>query len=435
MKKVNWKLVQLLVIVLALVSCGDDGDQPLPSTNPPPTTANPVNILTINIGSSRFGPDSENWIFINTEDGLLMDVKQVANGQTVSFISDIDVPDFNVTWFQQKVSPNVNTPGLQEYFFQTYGLISKGSNLTWSNLPDAQPINPFSQGSASLSISNYFDSVDPKSAIGISNGFNPSLFSSEIEPTMFSNNIFTANIPLRFAQGSSDAEFFISAYRGGVPVYAFPKGIANGADVMLDFNDFLEFDHVINFNNTFSAGTIIGFFNSNGFINNTRRYLLSSTDFMFSTSSAGNLRSVGYNDGFDSYLTFLTGNGFIYNKLGSAPSTFQAPQQTSVVDVNSDNIQNFEFSTSESFIYYRAAWQRIRDQDIIVWTITGSNGSKFKITSVPSQIANKFPVLTLDLDFGSVRIVKYISDYTFADELDRIFLFKNPNEEEFFTLF
>lgn len=426
-------ILHLLVAGSFLISCSDDGDPQATVNNPPgitpPVNTNPVNILTVQVGSNRFVADSENWIFINTEDGELLDLKQVENGQTVNFTSAKDVAKFNVTWFEQKLNTFVSFPSEQSYNFITYLSISKGSELVLSNKPEVQQDTP-STGNVQLSISDYFESDIPIATLALSNGFYLPLSPNEITESMFVNNTFTANVPLIFDIGSSISSLFIAGYRGGTPVFAFPQGIAIDGSVNLNFNNFQEFDHVIDVAGAVDAA-IVGRLDVGG---TSRRYVLSGTSLLFNSIPTNSSKKIAYNDGFDSYNTVVIGSKFRYVKNGSAPSTFEMPQSAPTIEVLSNSMQDFDFTVSGPYTFFRTGWLKINFQDnsVTQWSIVGSPESRFSMNSIPPDLAAKFPALSLDLNFGKVTITNYLSDFTYADQLDRLFLFKEPEVEELF---
>lgn len=389
----------LIVVPIVYFSCTNNTDEIKSSV----TIIVDSNLLT--------GDPEELYFFISNDQGDVLDTKKVEANNETKLSTNAALDHVSLTLCR------MNKTAIQEnHVFSTF-----------LNIPtNGEPINfikgkftlGIPVGSAKISIENYTSSAN---SIVFSNGHDKyTALNTFISSKVLTGTTLITEITLL----EDNSEIVICATKSSDPVYLKLTGVKPNDDISVNFNDFLNYSEKIDLNlTTQSSSSLMGFKNGS-----TER-----GHFLFVRSNVLSLPYLGYLNGYDSYysaLTSITSNGAIsYEKLGSLPSAINFTQPS--LTVFAQEINNFNFSLSESYTYRVSIWSHLDTSSPNVntfdWFVRGDTGQQ-KL-SIPQELLDKYSFLQMDkLEYKSTRVIKCV-DCSYESFVKEFFSTQRENHE------
>lgn len=306
----------------------------------------------------------DNWIFATNDAGEVLDVKSYAAGETITLVSNKADDKINITFFNYTALPALS-------IFSTFASIPRGTLLHFEKF-DAPTLQ---EGKATFMISNY---TNGSSQLQFSNGH------SYVTHTSSYNN--ETDMDVSFSGVPSD--FLSTAYRAGVPVYNWARGVKDGDIIKRDFEtDFIPFPHQRKLD--FEGGMDFLVYGTDA--NSATVPILVRSQ--FSGTSDAYKPTIGYVDGFVSYWILVLNsqsNGTVsYQSDGEPDLSFTMP--TFKFSLHSNGMQDLSFSFSEDYSYYHTSWDYLQGAENIRWVFNAPAGEPVKGLSIPNEIKVKYP--------------------------------------------
>jgi hypothetical protein len=212
-------LQAILVCVLLLVSCKDDGDEQAAAS-----------IFTVNIVGNYLETESKGWVFLSKSDGTVVQTFKIANAGTYKLTAPADHRDgdlYTVTIFEHIQALS------QTYSFKSYTSLNPGIvNFDKKNFPA-------SVGTHSVSISNVPVSETPdKIASFGSFGINSQLSSG----TQLGNSL---SAKTRMFKSEDNIYYFYATADATVPKYTLFSGAKSGEGKVVDYNAMVPMENKV----------------------------------------------------------------------------------------------------------------------------------------------------------------------------------------------
>lgn len=401
-------LLPFLLTTLLFINCSKD-ETPAPNPDAKEQLEpKPEVYFTLNVADNYTPQDNEDWIIIHDNTGKILDYSQLENGSNYIFEAlENDLPNsFSITTFRHVL---LTSSMASRFFLSTYPEILKGSIWNYSLSPNGGPreTNPTVPGLFSIEVQNipgYIEStlsslenISPIRSYTYQRGSN-NLSLQEID--IYEDN----NYLLSILDSNNDLK------------YTTVENVENNLQVVLNYNDFLNFDNyvIINLPNQeieytyFINGLAadIEYIGNDGFMYQ-HNLILSEGKLPFNQLKLGYLDEFAKNKTYFSITMKDEGYSYSYNKQGTRPEAIVIPEKPSFV-INGESINNFEFTTSMEYLYSSSSWFALEETsgpppelggpnpDSTNWTVFAAPNSNPKIDEIPSQITAKYPNLNLD---------------------------------------
>jgi hypothetical protein len=364
-----------------LVSCqkGDDTDS--------------QTILTLQVDAD-YGLLGDNWVFVTDGTGAVLAAEPFAKGKTVTLTSEKRLDKVDVTIFYYWEVPLGVVDN--RISFNTYAGVPVGTVM---HLKATIPSDLGTEKQAHFTFSN-FDGGD----IMFSNGKED--YNYRLVDDVQGNE---ANVPF---YGGGD--ILMSAYRSGVPVYNWARGVSDGDEVSRDFaNDFTPLEHQMTLN--FEGKNTARVTASNS-ATDEAFYIMDT--YFIPKAYASDHPVIGAVDGFNVFYTTVTNtkaNGqVVYEKAGAFNTAFTIPTFTFSL-VKSD-IQDYAFTFSQDYTYHMAEWSYIASSSYIWWDVHAPTGTTVKGLTVPADIVAKYPAIDMSkFAFNYASFTQVIEGWSFLE--------------------
>ncbi len=372
--------------------------------------------------------DSDNWIIIHDQSGNLLDFSSYEQGETLIFEqlnSNLEkVVSLNVTK-SSHFSSNIDLNN-----FYTYVNIQKGAVWNLASTEESGINYSFSEVSNPIKKPSLINEKTIQNNITVSNipgikKYNITSPSTGVISADFNKNE-SSTLSLLDITLETDITYII--YVGdlqGNQKYLFFGGEESNPNLEFDYNDFLEFDNLIETN--LPSNSYL-FTVSRGYQNATalgRGYEMTvELDF-----GQPVLSQLGYISGFESYSTnfqiTLDDYSYGYLDVGQIPTQIVIRDRP-MFSVTNPSLNEFKFETNQEYKWSESLWEYSNRPENITysvtrWSILNAKGLYSTIGSLPEEIVNKYPSLEIQkLSYN--KTVLNITDETYQDFIDRSFV-------------
>jgi hypothetical protein len=362
-----------ILVAFAFLSCDNENEDALPNRV----------VFELEVLPNVFSETEEHYIIATAPDGTYLGMTAFRNGQTVMIDSAIaSLPDkINIT--RVVFSPATNSNLTNSYYVDTHTDVPVGSKWFYKRPGSAYGL----VGSATINVANF-----PSGAfysISSINGY----FGGSIQGN-------SSNASLHANLAANPSELFIGTV-GTLqdPRYYRTDAISAGSTLNLDFQtDFHAYDNtvIIPADNNFTIASIRGFNRPIAEVDDPN---FGSHEFGLYTATNANGIRLGFNGGYESYLTlwaYSTPDGSaLYEKSGVAPvqTDFTPIHRHGIVQ--STDMNNFEYSTTGAFHYLSSYYSSQDAESRLSWSVQRPVGSTNKIiTDLPERIKTIYPALS-----------------------------------------
>lgn len=356
----------------------------------------------------------DNWIFISTLTGEVLDYKPFESGDIIEFEKlSTEIPDFfNITLlssFRDIVQDN------STYRLITYSKINKGSKWYLKPEEDTDALS-LSRGGKLEDVILFVNNVPPSDI----SGFNPQITfdisdtygltgeSNQPLVTNIENDLYTLAINYDLYENSRESLVVVKDNNQNSK-YAFISNSQADKEITLDYNSFKEFDNFLGFtlptNTRFYFSRIQAFENIEDFSFSGGYFLNDS----FSQNLTKNPIPLVYLDQFENYLTSILVStndnyDYSYTKYGSKPEEILFPESIPSISINDKSIANFNFSTESNFKRHTSTWRfrsnnfsnSISERKSTDWNIHSQNSDPIVIFDLPEEIKELYTDINIE---------------------------------------
>ncbi len=404
MRLVNYSLVFILFFLFA--NCTKD-ETPAPkpdaeeNSNPEPQEPQepqPEVYFILNVNENVHTEKSDDWIFIHSESGDLLDSKSIESGEFVFEMDSDKIPEkFTITLF------HFHTEYSNNYRLTTFTEISKGTYWYWQDLYDFRTwsqgdsygnftfkVNDFDNAPINTIISNEFGLIDNSTTFGFIN----EVWEVSGGPAIYDKDDYISTIMTE----AGELKYYI--YENVLNQGSFNYFFENPLSYK---NDYLNFDNVIQID--LPDNYYLFDLNVMGFQENQEYqrdgFVISSINSAFSTHNFEKV-PVGFLNRFDKYiidfiLEWDKGNHTYQNQTyGERPQQIVVPEIPSYTITN-NSFQNFSFDTDFKFQWKRDLWgASATPGKSIQWNVYSSSDYNSPFGELPEEFANKYPEINLN---------------------------------------
>ncbi|WP_437395933.1 hypothetical protein [Flagellimonas lutimaris] len=413
----------LLGILFICYGCSKDESQP-PNPNPTegeePTTENPeeqepemVTYFTFEALTNT--GDTDDWVIIHDENGVLLDFKSFEFGDNFEFqvLKEEPHPDnFTITLFNYKNS----VEGEMLHTFKSYPNISAESH--WKYTSNAGANNDSARDSSTGSFNITIKNVSPKYRwISDRNGILVATGGPDLPG--FTGNYTHENIPIY-----DNPDFFFTIYDSSNNLkYYSIENVSDGDDITLDYSDFKSFDSYLevelpNTTSTYKLSSISAVFEDDQSMNLSGGKF---TSYFFADAEPPSPLKLGYLDTYSKYLSIISYNSdeflYAYTKFGDRPDEIIIPENKSITILN-ESIYNYQFETNLDFQMKDVLWEvtegeRYVDLVQTTWNIFSAPSFSGTIGEIPTEIQEAYSNLKIeDLNLTSTSLHLDFINYT-----------------------
>ncbi|MBA4745466.1 MAG: hypothetical protein H2058_09410 [Muricauda sp.] len=413
----------LLGIFLICYGCSkDESQQPNPNptggeepTNENPEEQEPEMVTYFTFEALTNTGDTDDWIIIHDENGLLLDFKPFEFGDMFEFqVSEEETQPNNltITLFNYKNS----VEGEMLHTIKSYPNISAESH--WKYTPNAganndPPRNP-STGSFNVTVEN----VSPKYR-WISDRQGILVATSGPDLPGFTSNYTHENIPIY-----DNPDFFFTIYDSSNNLkYHSIENVSDGDDIILDYSDFKSFDSYLevtlpNTTSTYKLSSISAVFDDDQSVSLRGGKF---TSYFFADAEPPVPLKLGYLDAYSKYLSIISYYtdefAYAYTKFGDKPESIIIPENKSIT-VLDESIYNYQFETNLDYQMKDVLWEvkegeRYVDLIQTNWNVVSAPDFSGTIGEIPEEIQQAYPNLRIeDLNLTSTSLHLDFINYT-----------------------
>ncbi|NVN16939.1 hypothetical protein GUA46_01190 [Muricauda sp. HICW] len=427
----------LMGILVICYGCSKNESQP-PNPNPTgedeqeePTTENPeeqepemVTYFTFEALTNT--GDTDDWIIIHDENGVLVDFKPFEFGDIFEFQVPEEQPqpdNLTITFFKYKNSVD----GEMMHNIESYPNIATKSHWQYTSDPSATNELPreSSTGSFNITVENV---VSPKYR-WISDRQGILVATSGPDLPGFIDNYTHENIPIY-----DNPDFFFTIYDSNNDLkYYSIENVNDGDDITVDYSDFKSFDSYLEIvmpdnPSTYQLSSISAFFDEEQSIDLSGGKF---TSYFFAETETPKPLKLGYLDSFSKYLSIISFNSddflYAYSKFGEKPDEIIIPDNKSIT-VLDGSISNYQFETNLGFQMKDILWE-VKEGEIYVdliqttWNVFSAPDFSGTIGEIPEEIQSSYPNLRID-DLILTSTTLHLDFITYPDLLQVEFI--NP---------
>lgn len=383
-----------------------------------------VRVLSVTVDPSFQTNQSEDWIFVTNQTGLILGREQFESGENFdikAFISSIP------SYVTVSVMEVLETATETTFNIRSYARIPRGEKWLLSRLIENKR-NPL--GNIDIVIQN---SPRPSYAYyQASDNFGGQSYS-------FSYNLGITILNFTLFESVSRIGVTISTLTNEVKYLEIENPSILG-NYSYDFlNDFVSPDHqaLIQLGtNTYVSAVIRGLedltYNKNLSL---KGMALTEAGYLNGTE----VIPLGYNNGFPYYYTVLTVDKgsylYQYEKLGEAPVLGSISVSSNPIKIESNTFSNFSISGGEAFTHIQNIWDRTVMKDghefNLEWSINSPRDAYPLLNQLPDEIKNKYPFFNFDLnlmDLVKLNAFRNINHYTYAEMIEELI---KDNQEDY----
>jgi hypothetical protein len=382
-------------------------------------------ILKITMPVDGLRDDQDMWYFISDKQGTVLSVKQVQNGQTISF----ETPSDYVKGGTVELHRFYANEASHIYSVQSFGYVTPRS---FSHEPYATYTPPTTVGAYKANIANIpFTNIWPRILGDGLKGWSE---------TRVEGN-FTLNVQLSLPSTSLTLSISDNSSLNDVPRFVHIEDVTVGGDVALDYSQMQEMEvHNIDLGGDYSFATaemlalpIAGDFASS--------YPLDTYWGDFTKPSINTIKVFTPGDIYSEYWTSLVAeDGEIiraYWKMGAVPTSFKPLNAT--ISSFSGSGRTLQISTTGSYDVLTVGANVGKQIDGInhnfywAYAVGGKSDEEVTIPALPAQIIDKYPVLTqLETKiFNRIGMAEYTGIDDYEDYLDFEFSVGIPYYEKY----
>lgn len=384
----NKHLVSIFFLAAFFTSCDPD-DQPTEK----------LELFGIEVSSDYINPNDIQYVVVHDIEGTLLDEVHLENGQEYK-LTGAFVPD------KLDITLLTLDPISKQFRLNTFRSVSTGG--TWKLRRPDSPGIPSPVGSATFEIRNLESFESPSVAVRIETGTGNGAATN----VTFQNNIYRGTKELF----STSSKVFVTALRNGDRVYKTLENVAPDDNIVLDVNDFVEFD------SSFPVNPLLDGMVTQGF-KGDKIYTLSS----FDQFNEMNPPTLGYINGFDRYYSLVatiqnhTDNAIhvTREKLGDPIPDAEFPQYYTIY--GESEITQFALQNMPTVTMQEAKFSYEGDYDI-TWTVVSNGLINPQAKSVPPRLKESIPDLLLSqLGCYGASFRQYLSGETYEEIIERQF--------------
>ncbi|MDC6362000.1 MULTISPECIES: hypothetical protein [Flavobacteriaceae] len=374
------------------------------------------------IGKNLNTEDSDNWLLVHDEEGVLLDYKPFEENDNLIFEMDSDkVPDkFTVTHFFV-----FTLTGNAAFNLTTYTEVNKGSKWIVGNL-NSEPytyVEPEVTGNFDITIAGDF--VPPSMRVisnSEGNGEGNGAFS-------ITTDSFTGDwLYKKNAELFVENDYYITLMSGsGETSYYLLTDVQNGDVYNLEYDSFSEFDSHMNMVSPLTSKI---YFSLRGYTQTPTSIASPGYDFykingLVSGNGIYHDFNVGYfGNKFEAYSFYLNAiledYSYTHYYLGTElPNELIVPERPSFTIDNPD-IQDFKFSTDIAYNRKVNSWASDQAQRPTYWYVYSSSASSVAIGALPEELMTMYPEMDIsELSYQSSLL--FIDSKTHSEYMDAVF--------------
>lgn len=366
----------------------------------------PTTFFTLRVDQSyAFYESLDFWVFANDVDGNVLDAQPFEAGDVISLRSEKHVDIFSLSIFAKYRSGGKDAYGVQTFFG-----VTRNTEMERSRTPSTPR---GSAGVATITISNYQESSSPLTSLYFSDGFQSAGMNNSTLSSTYENNTFIMDVIL--SEGAP--ELYITGYRGAAPVYEHASNLAAGQSRVFDYNNFKPFDHTFEI----KPGEVASLYAYKEINNVTAEFILSSTDNW--RGAAALPKIIGYNDGYDNYLTivrrFENGRNISYEKKGAVNPDVELPDFT--FNITNKDLYNFNMEFSRSYTYLTVSWDIDKGTYFVGWSARAKTAEEIVPVKLPPALTELFPQMTFSgLKYRLAEVTECLDGFTYEQYIRQI---------------
>lgn len=409
----------------------EEPKEPDPQEPEEPKQDSTITYFTLNRASAF--SDDENWLVVHNQDGELLDYKRFERGDSLVFKalkSELENTEkLSITHFRYSLG-GVN----HIHIIKTYTEIDK--EAVW----DQQAVS--SKGSSGkIEMGNAF--LRPKLVQELSqkNAANYNIVVNNVPGieryTLTSKEHYsvtarqipqynTTTLNINEVDLVLNVEYLLSIEDAeGEMKYRFLNAPETSGDIVLDYVDFLEYDHVLNVELPEHDHLIaeVSGYDDEVFV---------GSPLLLSRQASGGpedqIARLGYIDDYKEYDTFFTIRtldhyGYGFEELGKIPDTIVVMEKPSFT-FEDTSVENFNFVTEVNYLRRFSFWdfkETLPDNSInqTQWHVNAKDDNKAKMGFLPEEIIEKYPNLNFD-KLSHLRTDLVLKGRTYEDVINSV---------------
>lgn len=395
------KKVILLSLLTVVLSCDNDGEEPIPQK-----------YFEVDIDPSFLTNQSDDWVILHDQNGILLDAKAFEAGDMIVFDTTGQILNNKIAVTFLRVPQD----GTESYQFQSF--LCEDTNVKWT-LKSGSPIIDFGNPVGQLSVKVIDSDIGSGHDTQMSNRYTTFAF-----PTMDPNNAGSLIFPTVEVTSTVDDFFIYILDKNGIPHYKFLKDVVPGA-LEYSLDDFNGFDQVVEVSFPSSVSAIMFVKGYDGDVIPSQGYYTNFSLSGLTLSKPQTSFNIGYLNDFSKYSTQIhvgyTGYSLSFAAVGSIPTSIELKDSfTATVTDNSFDeysVSSVDYDWRQSSWYYSG---KKDGKDVAIgWNVTASPEHFKNPTSLPQAILDKYPLL--DLNFQYQNTTFYKGDRTFEDVVNERF--------------
>ncbi|MFH6602939.1 hypothetical protein ACEZ3G_05580 [Maribacter algicola] len=379
---------------------------------------------------------TDRWIVIHNQDGELLDYRSFKKGDSLDFEGSLENSKHTNTLSITTLNYRPGKEGGNFHSLGTVTGIKKGTVWDWTD--DIEPTITDPPNSAQYQIRITIHNIPNVQHF---------LISSQFDITSIAGSPFyqeTNILEIGGARLQKDRDYLISVRDGNDEIkYLWFEVEDPTSNITLDYNDFQDYDYIIEIELPEYEGYNLGVGAKNKSHNYARFLDINREDDGNQVRSTAKL---GYLDGYDTFQTYLYFDydkdvRYSFYKYGGRPTNINVPPYPQFQAEN-NSIYNYNFTTNVEYYWNTSYWiyTDLEQDNTTRYSISGKSEGAPIIGTLPDQIQEKFPHLNLDnLEYEETALaigenIDFKSDdrtslfgfgtVTFSERL----IFKNPDK-------
>lgn len=363
----------------------------------------------IDIDPSYATDQTDNWIMLHDQNGVLLDARQYESGDNLTFETAQQILNNKIAVTQLVISSNPSN-----FSFQTF--LCEDTQATWTlrgqNIDNGSIVGSLDVSVTDPQIGSAYDSY-------MSTRFNSNSLPDFSDPNtlIFPSATITA----------TNNNFFICIYdKNNVPKYKFLQNAMPG-QFTYSLNDFNSFDNILTVNlpstTYYNRLLVLGYENYVD-LKNSQGYTVDFSESDIANYATHGTFNIGFLNRFYKYKTFISSYNYTdnytlqYESVGAEPTSITLPASSSFNATVKDKSFTTYAVSSVDYTWRSTSWGYYGNfngvDTNISWEVIASADYFKNPGEIPKAILNQYPFLKQDLLYISSTFYKINKPWSYV---------------------